>query len=158
MKDFVKNWVIGLVGLVAFSILFLSVIDFDKAEAATSSTLPLDTGIVIDVSGGESEDINALVTEQGNAQAQESVTTPEGNSLPIDSGVTPPVSNEVDLSAKDTTVETKVKEEPVVLTEKQPVVQPLPKTGLMDNTIFIALGLLLIASVTLIINRKPKEI
>ena len=151
----------------------LSAVVFSASMASASTTvpatdLPVDTNLtIIDTGGGTAnttdtsgttEDINALVTEQGDTVVEENVTTNEGTELPIDEGVQNPVSQEVDISKPEEPTAEAPAQETTVLTEKAPVVEPLPKTGLVDTSIYIALGLLLIASVTLFLNRRTKEV
>ena len=145
----------------------LSAVVFSASMASASITvpatdLPVDTNLtIIDTGGGAAnttEDINALVTEQGSTVVEDSVTTNEGTELPIDEGVQNPVSQEVDISKPEEPVAEAPVQETTVLTEKAPVVEPLPKTGLADTSIYVALGLLIISSVTLLLNRRPKEL
>lgn len=142
-------------------------------ETAPVSDMPLDQGIVIDITDDSSSAVNSASTEViDQAPAPEAQLTPtggmgttavdseavanDGTVLPIDQG---------DVNTTEIDTGTVVETAPVVtpaqdttvLTETQPVVETLPQTGIASNA-GVAAGVLgLLAAVAYFLTRRSKE-
>lgn len=146
--------------------LLLAVGSASADETAPVSEMPLDQGIVIDITGDESsgsavDSANTEVIDQEPAPEiiNGEVSANDGTVLPIDQGdvnTTPIDNGTVVETPVQTTPEVTPKEDTVVLTETQPVVETLPQTGISDNTGLIAGVLGLLAAVAYFVTRRSK--
>lgn len=128
-----------------------------------ASVPPLDAGIVVDVSGGgETVDVNAMVTDQAEQQAvtptaETEVKSNDGTSLPLDqnAGGVGDIDSGQEISPSVTEPEViSPEQDTVVLTEK---VEPLPQTGL-DNKGILYAGLTVMLAVGLLVLTRFKKV
>lgn len=164
---------LALVQTAAMALLILTATSASAEEpTAPVSEMPIDQGIVIDVSGGEEgtantgnaqaqtqtppTDVNALVTEQ----AEEEAAANDGTVLPLDQGNID--AAEIDSGTGAVEQEgaqpqvTAPEEDTVVLTEKEPVVEPLAQTGIADNAVAYAGLVGVLGAVGLFVARRYK--
>lgn len=126
------------------------------------SEMPLDQGIVIDTTSGQVDTTAAVETTTTPAvdQGTEDAAANDGTVLPLDQGDIN--ASEIDAGGQAVQVETATPEvtapekDTVVLTEKQPVVEPLPKTGIADNGLLYAGLAGLLGVIALVVTRFRK--
>lgn len=146
--------------------LLLAVGSASADETAPVSEMPLDQGIVIDITDDTSavDSVNTEVIDQEAATTIETAPTQvndeaianDGTVLPIDQG---------DVNTTEIDSGTVVETAPVVtpaqdttvLTETQPVVETLPQTGIASNAGVVAGVLGLLAAVGYFLTRRSKE-
>ncbi|MFF2798177.1 LPXTG cell wall anchor domain-containing protein [Lysinibacillus xylanilyticus] len=138
---------------------------FAEESAPPVSDMPLDQGIVIDASADETGavantstegvDVNAQVTQQ----AEEEAAANDGTTLPLDQGDIN--ATEIDKGSKEAEVETNQPEvapeqDTVVLTENEPVVEPLAQTGIASNGLAYAGLAGVLGAVGFFVSRRYK--